>query len=39
MFFRLGVNEIAKVGVAGESVGATISTSLARSLKNIDFQV
>ncbi len=35
----LGVNETAKVGVAGVSAGGTISASLARTLKGIDFQV
>ena len=35
----LGVNENAKVGVAGDSAGGTISASLARTVKGIDFQV
>jgi len=35
----LGVDPAAKVGVAGDSAGGTISASLARTLKGIHFQV
>ncbi|CAF4866646.1 unnamed protein product, partial [Rotaria sp. Silwood2] len=35
----LGVNETAKIGVAGDSAGGMISASLSHLLKGIDFQV
>ena len=35
----LGVNETAKIGVVGDSAGGTIAASLARTVKDIDFQV
>ena len=33
------MDETAKIGVAGDSAGGTISASLARDIKGIDFQV
>ncbi|CAF3743507.1 unnamed protein product [Rotaria sp. Silwood1] len=38
-FAFLGVNSSAKVGLAGDSAGATLSASICHTLKNIDFQV
>ncbi|CAF4649716.1 unnamed protein product [Rotaria sp. Silwood2] len=35
----LGVNETAKIGVAGDSAGGMISASLSHLLKGIDFQI
>jgi len=37
--FFLGVNETAKIGVAGDSAGGMISASLSHTIKGIDFQV
>jgi hypothetical protein len=37
--FYLGVDETAKIGVAGDSAGGMISASLSRTIKGIDFQV
>ncbi|CAF2261430.1 unnamed protein product [Rotaria magnacalcarata] len=34
-----GVDQAAKIGVAGDSAGAMISTSICQTVKNIDFQV
>ncbi|CAF1437991.1 unnamed protein product, partial [Rotaria sp. Silwood1] len=34
-----GVDRIAKVGVAGDSAGAMISTSICQTVKDIDFQI
>jgi acetyl esterase/lipase len=34
-----GINQTAKIGVAGDSAGAQISASVCRTVKNIDFQV
>jgi acetyl esterase/lipase len=35
----LGVNETAKIGVAGDSAGGMISASISHTIKGIDFQV
>jgi hypothetical protein len=35
----IGVNSTAEIGVAEDSAGGAIATSLARSIKGIDFQV
>lgn len=34
-----GVDETAKVGLAGDSAGGTITAALAREIQGIDFQV
>ena len=36
---RLGVDATAKIGVAGDSAGGMITASVARTIKNLDFQV
>ncbi|CAF0713324.1 unnamed protein product [Adineta steineri] len=36
---NFGVNETAKVGVAGDSAGGMIALSVARTVKNVDFQI
>ncbi|CAF4948277.1 unnamed protein product, partial [Rotaria sp. Silwood1] len=39
LIIHLGVDRTAKVGVAGDSAGAMISTSVCQTVKNIDFQI
>jgi hypothetical protein len=38
-FLESGVDQTAKIGVAGDSAGAQISASVCHTVKNIDFQV
>ncbi|CAF3586845.1 unnamed protein product [Rotaria sp. Silwood1] len=39
LIIHLGVDKTAKIGVAGDSAGGTISAAVSQEMKNIDFQI